>query len=278
MAADALTHAWFYVERFGPIWPQTPQKTGYAGTHGAKDATRDPVTIRGMWAEHPDAVPALLTGTISGIIGLDVDIKNGRDGRDALELLGVSIHPTTPTAYTPSGGYHLLFRAPDHPVLSSADKLGPGLEIKGEGAWITLPPGPGRRWDPVLGPLTPLAPMPDWMVIPEPARKIPPARPTRQPAARMARYGEAALDNAVKAITSAPAGAQHLTLNAECFSIGALVAGGVIPAALAIDSLNWAASKMPSYDRVRHWRPAELERQVRDSFIDGQRHPRQVSA
>jgi hypothetical protein len=273
---DATYHALFYAERFGPIWPQTTQKTGYADTHGAKDATRDAATIRRMWAEHPDAVPALLTGTISGIIALDIDIKNGRDGRDALEMLGVSTHPHTPTAHTPSGGLHLLFRAPVLPVCSSADKLGPGLEVKGDRAWITLPPGPGRRWDEHLGPHTPMAAMPDWMRLPEPAVKIPTARPSRQ--AQLSRYGEAALDSAVKAIVSAPAGAQHDTLNREVYAIGGLVAVGVIPAGLALESLTWAARQMPSYDRRNHWHPEILDRQIRDSFVDGQLHPRAVPA
>jgi hypothetical protein len=271
-----LTAALFYAERFGPVWPQTPQKTGYAGTHGAKDATRDEATIRCMWAEHSDAVPALLTGAASGIVALDIDLKNGRHGIDTLESIGVSTHPRTPTAHTPSGGLHLLFRAPVLPVSSSADKLGRGLEVKGDRAWITLPPGPGRRWDEHLGPLTPLADMPDWMRLPEPAVRIPTARPSRQ--AQLSRYGEVALDSAVKAITLAPAGQQHDTLNRECFTIGGLVAGGVIPAVLALESLQWAARKMPSYDRRHHWHPALLDRQIRDSFLDGQMQPRAVPA
>jgi hypothetical protein len=149
--------------RFGPIWPQTPRKTGYAGTSGSKDASRDEAVIRRWWKDHPDAVPALLTGEASGVVGLDVDIKGDRNGVDALELLGVAFHPITPTAHTPSGGLHLLFRWPGHTVPTTQNAIGAGLEVKGDGSWITLPPGPGRRWDPLVGPETLLAPMPDWM-------------------------------------------------------------------------------------------------------------------
>src|SRR6185437_1678880 len=112
-------------------------------------------------------------------------------------------------------------------------------------------------------PETPLAPMPSWMIVAEPTRK-PMPRPVRE--VRLSRYGEAALDGAVKAIISAPAGQQHSTLNRESFAIGGLVSAGVLPATLALESLTWAARQMPSYDRKRHWRPVELERQVRASF------------
>jgi len=267
--------ALFYAGRFGPVWPQTPEKTGYCGTNGSHDATRDPAIIQRWWSEHPDAVPALMAGTVSGIIALDVDLKNGRYGLDALDALGVSTHPRTPTAHTPSGGFHLLFGAPDHPVRSSTDKIGPGLEVKGDSGWITLPPGPGRRWDDFLGPETPLAPMPSWMIVAEPTRK-PTLRPVRE--VRLSRYGEAALESAVKAIIHAPAGQQHNTLNRECFAIGGLVAGGVVPAALALESLTWAARQISSADPRRPWRATELDKQVRASFLDGQLQPRQVSA
>jgi hypothetical protein len=267
--------ALFYAERFGPIWPQTAAKTGFKGTGGSRDATRDEAVIREMWQRFPDAVPALITGAISGAIALDVDIKNGRHGIDEMEALGISTHPTTPTAHTPSGGLHLLFRAPDHLVRSSLDKLGPGLEVKGENAWITLPPGPNRFWDPHLGPDTPLAPMPAWMIVREPERK-PAPKPRHD--IRLSRYGEVALRLAVQAILSAPAGQQRNTLNRECFAIGGLVSGGVIPAALALESLQWASRQMPSFDRRRSWRVAELDRQVRASFLDGQLKPRAVPA
>ena len=69
-----------------------------------------------------------------------------------------------------------------------------------------LPPGPGRWWDPHLGPDTPLAPMPSWMDVAERQRPR-----TERPAIRqlLSRYGEAALDGAVKTIVSAPHGQQR---------------------------------------------------------------------
>jgi bifunctional DNA primase/polymerase-like protein len=263
-----------YARQFGPIWPQTPQKTGYRGSNGSHDATRDEDTIRRWWSLHPEAVPALMTGEPSGIVALDIDNKNGRNGFDSLELLAVPFHPETPTAHTPNGGVHVLFRWPGVPVRSSQDRLGPGLEVKGDGGWITLPPAPGRWWDPHLGIDTPIAPMPTWMVIAEPeAPPVDTPRPViRQP---LSRYGEAALDAAVKAISTAPVGKQRETLNSEAYGIAGLVAGGVIPSPLALEALHWAARRMVTYDSRRPWRVPDLEKIVHAAFIEGLRHPRQ---
>ena len=63
----------------------------------------------------------------------------------------------------------------------------------------------------------------------------------------------------------------------ESFAIGGLVAAGALPAALALESLGWAARQMPSYDRRRSWHAAELDKQVRNSFLDGQLHPRAIA-
>jgi hypothetical protein len=258
--------------RFGPIWPQTPHKTGYRGTNGSRDASRDENVIRSWCSEYPDAVFAVMTGEI--VIGLDIDIKNGRNGLDSLELLGVSTHPATVTAHSPSRGIHCLFRCPSHAVHTSQDRLGPGLEVKGNGSWITLPPGPGRSWDPHLGPETPLADMPQWLVIAEPERIVVPAAAPIRPQP-ISRYAEAALDGAVKAIAGAPAGQQRDTLNREVYSIARLVAGNVLPAALAIEALTWAAQRLRNHDARRPWRPADLDKLVRASFTDGLARPRQ---
>jgi hypothetical protein len=49
----------------------------------------------------------------------------------------------------------------------------------------------------------------------------------------------------------------------------------MIPAALAIESLRWAARQVRSYDSRRPWRPADLDKIVRLAFADGLLRPRQ---
>jgi putative DNA primase/helicase len=220
-------------------------------------------------------VPSIVTGEPSGIVALDIDIRPDGNGFDSLDELGIAFHPDAPTAHTPQGGCALLFSWPRHFVKSTASKLAPFVDIRGDGGSLILPPGPGRFWDPHLDPDTPIPPMPAWMEIAEAAAPEPrlaqlPARPQQ-----LSRYAEAALDGAVKAIVDAPAGQQRDVLNREIYSIARLVAGGVMPPGLAIESLQWAARRLRSFDPRRPWRPSELEKLVRAAFADGLARPRQ---
>ncbi|HUK07779.1 MAG TPA: bifunctional DNA primase/polymerase [Stellaceae bacterium] len=270
IASDDTVELVLAVARLGPIFPMGPDKRPLT-PHGSKDATQDEVTIREWWTERPDAAPTLMTGR--AVVILDVDVKNGANGVDTLEMqFGVSVEPATPTDFSPNGGHHCLFTAPSYPVRSGT--LGPGLEVKASRAWCTLAPGPGRFWDPILDLSTPLAPMPSWMVLPEPRRAE--TKAERPKYSRLSAYAEAALDSAAKCIMSAPAGRQELTLNTECYGIGRLAGGGVIAPALALESLLWAARKMPSHDAHRPWRIPDLERKVKDAFMDGLQQPRTV--
>src|SRR5258708_6741975 len=83
----------------------TPPK----GQGGVWLATRDEAAIAHLWAAFPGAMIGIATGAASGgIIALDVDRKNGRDGLQTLATLGRHL-PTTAWQQTPSGGYHYLY-------------------------------------------------------------------------------------------------------------------------------------------------------------------------
>jgi hypothetical protein len=183
------------------------------------------------------------------------------------------VHSGTPTAHTPSGGCHLLFRWPGHFVKTIAGKIGRDLDIRADGGGLILPPGPGRFWDPHLGIDTPLAAMPEWMVLTQPEAPVVEAPKSKNPQP-LSRYAEAALDAAVQAIVSAPDGRQRNTLNCEVYSIARLVAGGVMPAALAIEALQWAARQLRTCDPRRPWRSADVDKMVRNAFADGLARPR----
>src|SRR5690242_7895571 len=222
----------------GRGWPVSPWRTRGNDkfpltNRGSKDATDDIAKIDAWWSRYPDAIPAIATGEISGVVALDIDIRLDGSGFDSLEALGVPFHPEAPTAHTPQGGCAVLFRWPGNFVKTCSGKLAAHLDIRGDGGSLILPPGPGRFWDPALGLDTPLPVMPEWMRIVEPD-----AHPVQEKAApippqRLSRYAETALDGAVRAIVSAPDGQQRDTLNREIYSIARLVAGSVLPAGLA---------------------------------------------
>jgi hypothetical protein len=201
---------------------------------------------------------------------------SGVHGPDSLKAIGCTFHPITPTAHTPSGGYHCLFQWPGYEVRNSAGRLGQGLDIRGDGGSLMLPPGPGRSWDPHLGLDRSLAPMPEWMTPKEPETLKTTPRGPVPPVGELSPYCEAAARNAYKRIVEAPAGQQEATLNREAFGLASLVAGWGMPPKLALDVLHKAAQKMPSHDRRRPWRPKELDRKVTDAFAAGLRSPRVV--
>jgi hypothetical protein len=257
-------------------WPVSPWATRGnrkfpLTSHGHLDATTDPAILEEWWTRWPCAIPAIATGQPSGVVALDIDIRPAGSGFDSLGELGIVFHPEGPTTHTPRGGCAVLFRWPAYFVKTCSGELAPYLDIRGDGGSLILPPGPGRFWDPHLGPETALPPMPEWMrIVSQPMpQDAAPLRPQR-----LSRYAEAALDAAVKAITSAPDGTQRDTLNSEAYSIGGLAAGRVLPAGLALEALLWAARQGRSYDLRRPWRAAELDKIVRRAFADGLLQPR----
>jgi hypothetical protein len=77
--------------------------------------------------------------------------------------------PATVEAQTGSGGRHLLFKHPGQRIPNSAGLLGPGLDIRGDGGYIVVPPSlhvSGRRyaWDGAQNPVhMEPSPMPTWL-------------------------------------------------------------------------------------------------------------------
>ncbi|MBI1209282.1 MAG: hypothetical protein GC191_18595 [Azospirillum sp.] len=97
-----------------PVFPMVATNGRKVPTteHGFRDATRDVDLIAAWWGPNQGWLVAMPTGAITGRVVLDVDVKNGVCGWDALENLGALPLPHTPHAHTPSGGCHIHFAAP----------------------------------------------------------------------------------------------------------------------------------------------------------------------
>ena len=241
-------------------------------------ASHNPDKLARWWRRWPWALIAALTGEANGFVVLDIDVKNGVCGRDTLAELGFAILPATPLAHTPSGGLHVYFARPLVELRNTAGKkgrgIGAGLDWRGDGGAITLPsPNSGYRWDAHCNPDTvALAQVPAALLPREPVR--PTATRPVKPTEGLSRYAEAALDSACRNIIGAAAGEQHDTLIRETAAIGSLCGAGAAPEAFARDALLWAALQMRSHDPRRPWRPADLRRQVEQSFTYGLARPR----
>lgn len=121
-------------------------------------------TVVGWWDRWPDANVGVVTGSVSGIVVLDVDPRNGGDGslQEVEDRFGVLA--VTAVSRTGGGGWHHWFVC-ETPVPSLT--VGPGLELKGEGGLVVAPPslhvsGVRYRW--LAGPAAvEPAPLPAWL-------------------------------------------------------------------------------------------------------------------
>jgi putative DNA primase/helicase len=134
---------------------------------GFQDATTDETIIRQWWAQYPSANIATPT---SWAIVLDIDPRHGGDATLITLEQQHGALPDTATVFTGGGGRHLYFARPAVLIRNSAGKIGPGVDVRGEGGYVLLPPSAhvsgGTYRDDVDRPLfeTPLAPMPAWLV------------------------------------------------------------------------------------------------------------------
>jgi len=93
------------------------------------------------WERWPAANVGVPTGQRSGLLVLDVDPRHGGlKSLNTLERENGSL-PRTARARTGGGGVHVFFRYPaEKEVRNSAGWLGPGLDVRGEGGYVVVPP------------------------------------------------------------------------------------------------------------------------------------------
>ena len=204
----------------------------------------------------------VLTGARSGVVVLDLDVKNGVDGCRALaKALRVDVGeaagldalkilferdalPMAPVARTRSGGFHLYFAAPDRPVKNSVGQIASGVDVRGDGGYAKCVPSEGYSWIVECEP----APCPQWFLDhPATTKKVrPPAAaggvaPSTERAKR-------ALEAAVGRIRGATEGGNE-KLNREAYTIGGYVGAGSIAFATAHAAFADAIAGWDDLDR-----------------------------
>lgn len=159
-APATLLKAALAVARNGkPVFPCKPGGKEPLTRRGHIDATTDPRKIHMWWKRWPNANIAVPTGGRSGVLVLDVDYPASLDALEAKH----GQFPETRTHSTGSGGMHLIFAYPEgSDIRNSAGKLGEGLDVRGEGGYIIVPPSRTTRPYEVLDAL-PLADTPPWL-------------------------------------------------------------------------------------------------------------------
>lgn len=132
-------------------------------------SSTDPDTIRSWWGPGSRYEHAAIGGDCgkSGIVGVDQDVADGKDGLVNWEALSPA--PTW-RVRSPSGGAHDYYRAdPDHPVtVDNVGTVADGVDIRGNGGFLFMPPSldpRGGSWEWVAG-------EPDWEKLPTVPRVV----------------------------------------------------------------------------------------------------------
>lgn len=137
--------------------------------NGLKDASTEPRLASIWWENYPARGIALATGAASGVWALDLDGEDAAKYVAGLQDVNGAL-PETVTSRT-RNGYHVLFQMPeDGDVRNSASKVAPGVDVRGSGGYIVIPPshhpdGGEYRWARGRGPDDVSAkPAPGWLL------------------------------------------------------------------------------------------------------------------
>lgn len=171
--ADALA----YLARGWPVFPVCrPIREGRCVQHGAcPNAGKVPLVkweryqtalptvadVTGWWTRDRTANIGMATGALSGIVVLDCDSSEAR--QLAMEQ---GVPPTRAVWTGKPGGIHYHLAHPGFPVSNFARKR-PGLDFRGDGGYVLLPPshharGADYRW--VDSAESCIATAPDWLL------------------------------------------------------------------------------------------------------------------
>jgi putative DNA primase/helicase len=133
-----------------------------------RKASTDPAMIRQWAIIHKGCNWGLATGIETGVFVVDLDAKAG-GLRTWKKLLKEQSVPTTAEVITGGGGIHLYFQYPKNTeIRNSAGKIGKGIDIRGEGGQVVIPPsihpnGVAYRWK-TSPKITPIAKAPKWLI------------------------------------------------------------------------------------------------------------------
>lgn len=271
-----LDTALSYAARGWAVFPLRPGEKIPQTAHGVKDATTDPDVIRAWWTITPSANIGLACGP-SGLVVIDLDVKNGVDGIESwAALVGQhEINSVTVSSHTPSGGLHLFYRNSTGSVIgNSAGKLAPGVDIRGNGGYVVLPPSRngegGYQWDDDFSLDTlPMAELPQALValLTKPEPKAQPV--TETPVTPGLPYARAALRDELDNVRQAANGTRNDTLNRAAHSLGQLVGAGALDRGLVETELHSAALAVGLAER-------ESMATIRSGLEAGLMQPRQL--
>src|SRR5215471_1208019 len=165
MSALMLKTARALAEKGMHVFPCVPRNKRPATAHGLKDATTDPLEIEAWWGRDPNYNLAVATGSVSGVFVVDID---GEDAEAELRRLEKEHGQLPATVESVTGrGRHIFFRCPDKPVRNTAGKIAAGIDTRGDGGYVLVPPSmhpSGKRYAWSVDSAASFADAPDWLL------------------------------------------------------------------------------------------------------------------
>lgn len=189
----------------------------------------------------PEANVGVRTGRVSGLVVVDLD---GEEGVQSMRAL-VDEHERFPAAWVRTGsGWHAYLRHPGKRVGCSSGRLGPGIDVRGDGGYVVAPPSlhaSGRRYGWRSEPGCSLPVPSEWLT------QLVTARPSEStdsrpiPQARAPRIAAAELNRQARKVAQAAEGRRNDTLYRSSFRIGRFVGAGLVAHEEALRVLEIAA-------------------------------------
>ncbi len=240
-----------------------PATCGHLTCHGFYAATTKPDRLRRIIAAVPGGQLAVRTGTVSGLVGVDVDPGHGGDD-SFRQLMDAELVPRTLHVHTGSGGLHVYYRHPGQHIASRPMPNRPGIDIKADGGYLVLPPSIHHRthrpyqW----GSVAELTEMPPALIDacqpPKADLNIHASKNPPTLAGGRISHPDALLSSILDTVRHAPKGKRRTTLYGAARGVARMVAAGAIDHSAAVIALT----------DVGH-QAAQSEREIRAAITGG---------
>jgi len=116
--------------------------------------------INAWWRRFPAANVAVVTGTISGIVVIDIDKKHNRSSKEF-------DFPATACARSANDGEHIFLKYPGEAVKSGSAILGAGVDVRADAGYIIVDPSElsnGGKYEWIVPLEDGVADMPQWLL------------------------------------------------------------------------------------------------------------------
>lgn len=237
------------------VFPCTPEKVP-VWKDWEHNATNSALKIEATWQSNPQYLPAIPVGA-HGLLVIDCDRKNGKDGVAALTALcaecGIDLSRTLAVETPSGGGVHVYFRT-DLRFGNSRGSLPDGIDIRASGGFAIAPGAilpDGRGYRIVQGSWDSIAALPEPLATLLREKKPPtPSTPAAAPVAATEReraYAAGAVADAIGKLSVMRDGeGRNDALNKAALSLGTLVGAGWIDRQ-TVEQALWEASERNGY-------------------------------